>query len=174
MSLQSTRGVPFYQPGQQVGRWTILSGPYRHPTWPKNRHPHWRCRCACGTEATIVQGQLRSGHSRSCGCLRREMVAAKNHRHGQSKTLVYRRWKGMIDRCTNPAGKNWKDYGGRGITIHPAWRESFLAFLDHMGQPPSPRHEIDRYPDNDGNYEPGNVRWATHKDNCQNTRRTRR
>ena len=174
MSRQSTRGIPLYQIGQKIGRWIVVSGPHRHPKWPSNRHPVWECRCDCGTLGRVVQGDLRNGRSTSCGCLRAEQVAAKNTSHGLSDTVAYRRWKGMLDRCYNPKNKSYRHYGGRGIRVYRSWRDSFPAFLAYIGPPPTERHEIDRYPNNDGNYEPGNVRWATHKENCQNTRRTKR
>jgi hypothetical protein len=101
------------------------------------------------------------------------MVAAKNTSHGKSKTAEYRLWKSMIDRCTNPKNKAFKHYGGRGIQVCQRWSESFTAFLEDMGPRPNARHDIDRYPDNNGNYEPGNCRWVLHKANCNNTRGNR-
>jgi hypothetical protein len=76
----------------------------------------------------------------------------------------------MIIRCTNPKHPNWKNYGGRGISVCDEWRHSFKAFLAHIGPRPSSEHSLDRYPNNDGNYEPGNVRWATRSQQRRNTR----
>lgn len=76
----------------------------------------------------------------------------------------------MIGRCTNPLNKDFADYGGRGISVCPAWRSDFTAFLEHVGRRPSRDHSIDRYPDGDGNYEPGNVRWATASQQNRNRR----
>jgi len=82
-------------------------------------------------------------------------------------------WNHMIQRCTNPKDLKFESYGARGITIYPEWRKSFKAFLEYVGPRPSPKHSLDRYPNNDGNYEPGNVRWATANQQARNTRQTR-
>ncbi len=87
--------------------------------------------------------------------------------------VEYRAWYQMIYRCTNPKFPQWKDYGGRGISVCAEWRNSFTAFFEHVGPRPSPQHSFDRI-DNDGNYEPGNVRWATRSQQNSNQRRTKR
>jgi hypothetical protein len=79
----------------------------------------------------------------------------------------------MIQRCEQPTHIGYKDYGGRGITVCKRWRESYAAFLADMGRKPSLKHSIDRYPDNDGDYEPGNCRWATAKEQSANQRARR-
>lgn len=127
---------------------------------------------------------LSSGHTRSCGCLWREEVErrrgarSKAWRHGQAgnpqagtrATGAYASWGAMLERCTNPRVKDWARYCGRGINVCPRWRESFDAFFADMGPRPSPRHSLDRYPNKDGDYEPGNVRWATHTEQMRNRR----
>ena len=125
----------------------------------------WLCVCRCGAEVVVNGHNLRSGHSRSCGCLQRERAAQANAKHGHASkkngvTVEYNCWAGMIYRCENPNVKDWKYYGGRGIKVCPEWRESFEVFLRDMGTRPSPSHSIDRI-EPDGNYEPGNCRWAT-------------
>jgi hypothetical protein len=80
----------------------------------------------------------------------------------------YKAWCNMRTRCANPNNKRWHRYGGRGIKVCEEWQTDFWAFLAHVGLKPSPDHSIDRYPDRDGNYEPGNVRWATQADQTNN------
>jgi hypothetical protein len=82
-------------------------------------------------------------------------------KHGGSGTPEYRAWAAAKSRCSNPNATGYERYGGRGITMCERWRESFPAFLEDMGPKPSPQHSLDRFPDRDGNYEPGNCRWAT-------------
>jgi hypothetical protein len=91
---------------------------------------------------------------------------------GGKATAEYNAWSSMKKRCLNVRASNFKDYGGRGITIHPAWLASFEAFLADVGKRPSPRHSLDRI-DNNGNYEPGNVRWATTQQQQRNRRGVR-
>jgi hypothetical protein len=93
-------------------------------------------------------------------------------RHGLSYTPEYRAWQTMRHRCTNPRSPAWKDYGGRGITMFAGWVDDPAAFIAHVGPRPGPKHEIDRK-DNNGNYEPGNVRWVTRSVNDQNRRSNR-
>lgn len=89
--------------------------------------------------------------------------------HGMAGTKVYFAWHSMIDRCLVSYSTNFKNHGGRGITVCPEWADSFSAFLRDMGLPPSKKHSLDRI-NNDGNYEPGNCRWATAKQQCRNRR----
>lgn len=83
----------------------------------------------------------------------------------------YRAWRNMLTRCYNPNASSFKYYGGRGITVCERWQRSFDAFLADVGPAPSNEHSIDRFPNNNGNYELGNVRWATHEEQQKNKRR---
>jgi len=93
----------------------------------------------------------------------------RKSKHGLSYTPEYRAWQTMRLRCTEPANAAYPNYGGRGISVCDRWLNSPQAFIDDMGPKPSPKHELDRI-DNDGNYEPGNCRWATRKVNDRNRR----
>ena|ERR1700724_3600028 len=143
----------------------------------RKRNSYWSCRCDCGEVRTISGQDLKGGHSRSCGCLQRQLVSQRSRgntfpvTHGQHETTEYAIWEGMIQRCTNPKNKAWKWYGARGITICVRWLK-FENFLADMGQRPAGK-SIDRYPNNGGNYEPGNCRWATQREQVQNSRRYR-
>ena len=134
----------------------------------------WSCDCDCGVAGKIILGgSLRSGKSNSCGCERR--LNFRHFKHGSSgsnATREYRAWKGMISRCHNPNSAPYGNYGGRGIVVCERWRTDFLTFLNDMGPCP-PGRSIDRK-DNDGNYEPGNCRWATDNEQAVNTRKNHR
>ena len=130
----------------------------------------WLCRCACGGETEATAGSLQAGNSTNCGCVRRSGLKQRNTTHGLGKPPEYNTWANMIQRCHNPDHPKFRYWGGRGISVCAEWRESFAAFLAYVGPRPSPRHSIDRFPDNSGDYEPGNVRWATQKEQVANSR----
>ena len=109
-----------------------------------------------------------SGGVRSCGC-NHENMGTHGHTRGGKFTKEYRTWAAMITRCTNPNADNYPRYGGKGTRVAPEWIDSFETFLDHIGFAPTPRHTIDRI-DPYGHYEPGNVRWATYKEQMANKR----
>ncbi len=159
--------------GDQFARWTVIQ------PGPSKNGRYWVCRCLCGAVRTISQQSLRNGRSNSCGCLKIENVSAAAKRrttHGESKctknTTEYRIWSGMIQRCTNPANPAYHNYGGRGITVCGRWQDSYEAFLADVGRRPSRTHTLDRIK-NEVGYEPGNVRWATAKEQCRNMRKNR-
>lgn len=147
--------------GQKFGRLTAIAV-------DQNRKGNLICVCECGPELSVQLGNLRSGNTTSCGCLRNERLRASTTTHGKYHTPERRIWAGMLSRCDNPNVKGYPGYGGRGITVCERWRQDFLNFLADMGERPSDEHSIDRFPDQQGNYEPGNCRWATRKQQAQN------
>ena len=150
--------------GQTFGRLTVLAR-----TENRGSLSAWRCRCACGAETTRTTKNLRSGGSLSCGCLRAETTTEMRTTHGQRHTPEWGAWQNAKNRTGNASIPGWEHYGGRGITMHPAWREDFSQFLAAVGPRPSPRHTLERL-DVNGNYEPGNVVWATRQRQALNSR----
>lgn len=149
--------------GVTSGRWLVVNVDGRVA----------KCRCECGTVRDVPTKQIRLGLTKSCGCLTREIQRSANTTHGESMntTKEYRAWRFMIKRCHEPTYARFVDYGGRSIAVCVAWRSSYEKFLEDIGRAPSPSHSIDRI-DNDGDYEPGNVRWATRLEQAKNKRTT--
>jgi len=129
----------------------------------------WLCRCDCGTEKVLASNALRTSHTQSCGCGMHAGTHGQSSRQGKP-TPEYMAWEAMKQRCLNPRHKAFPRYGGRGITVCPEWIDSFEAFFAHVGPRPGPEYSLDRYPDNNGNYEPGNVRWTTWEEQNRNQR----
>ena len=155
--------------GKRFNRLTVLE------RTANNSHGRamWVCRCDCGNIVTVWGGNLRNGHTQSCGCLQREHASKASRLHGMTKTRIYSVWKQMRQRCLNPNHKRFNDWGGRGITVCREWQDSFEAFYDHVSQLPNfgeSGYSLDRI-NNNGNYEPGNVRWATRKEQRHNRRK---
>lgn len=129
---------------------------------------HWFCRCECG-ETRVVRGtELVHAKAKACG-----RKCGRSFKHGYARgrgTPEYRSWYEMVRRCTASHRKEAKWYRDRGIKVCDRWLNDFTAFLADMGPKPSPKHSIDRI-NNDGNYEPGNCRWATMKEQIANRRR---
>lgn len=122
----------------------------------------WSCLCECGTRTVKRASELKCLHAVNCGC------AGRCDRAG-----MYHLWRGMIARCENPNYPSYHNYGGRGIGVCREWADSFDRFLADVGMRPTPAHSLDRYPDNNGDYRPGNVRWATAAEQAVNKRSNR-
>lgn len=165
--------------GKRFGRLVVLGMGVPN----KQGRSRWLCRCDCGAQKEILAGKLTCGNTRSCGCLRREVCAErarerneKNVKHGLTRVgtrhPLYWTWTSMLRRCQVPTRKDYKNYGGRGIRVCKRWEEFDLYLADVMaeiGPKPGSEYSIDRI-DNEGNYEPGNIRWATPKQQVNNRR----
>jgi hypothetical protein len=172
-------------PGDKFGRLTVVC--YSHTN--KHKNQVWLLRCACGGSATVTTAELRKSGTQSCGCLKRDTMAARNMAtaiaNNNSPELsgrsiadpdvrsLYDVWKAMRQRCNNPNDKEYANYGGRGVKVCERWDRSFAAFLSDMGTRPSSKHSIDRE-NNEKGYEPGNMRWANPAQQVRNRRITRR
>lgn len=134
----------------------------------KNYCADYRC-SFCGS---VVERLTSNAHdSASCGCVTSSIIREKSTRHGMAFTKVHRAWSNIKNRCQNPNNKRYADYGGRGIRVCDRW-QVFETFFEDMGHPPHGNSSIDRI-DVNGNYEPGNCRWADNKTQTRNTRRNR-
>lgn len=151
--------------GQRFARWTVLSRAEN----TASGQPRWLCQCDCGNQKAVTRTVLVDGRSTSCGCFKRESNIARSTKHGHATngiTPTYHSWVGMVSRCTNPGHRNYARYGGAGIKVCARWM-TFANFLADMGEKPSGM-SIDRFPNQRGNYEPGNCRWATATEQARN------
>jgi hypothetical protein len=152
--------IRFNLKGQKIARLTVLE---RVPNDRFNR-ACWLCRCDCGRELVVATNALRTGNTRSCGCLMRDRAAQictwRNTSHGESGSPEHVAWLAMKERVRNPNHRQFHNYGGRGIKVCDRWLNSYENFLADVGRKPTRKHTLDRI-DVDGDYEPGNVRWAT-------------
>jgi hypothetical protein len=152
--------------GQRFGRLMVIKFYER----TKSGHSRWLCECDCGNSTIVYGNSLKRGITSSCGCLGRERVIEAVRTHGMSRSGVYAEYRNMKNRCYNENAHNYKWYGGRGIKMCDRWRDSIKDFYDDVSVLPNFRengYTLDRI-DNDGNYEPGNVRWATKSEQCNN------
>ena len=151
--------------GRRFGKLVALKkAPSR--TVGKVTHSFWLCQCDCGEICNVETQKLRGAHTRSCGCL------PKRYRHGHASeghSSEYSSWAAAKQRCENSNNNSWKNYGGRGIRMCARWSADFVAFLTDMGPKPQAT-SLDRHPNPDGNYEPGNCRWTSSKQQARNKR----
>ena len=153
--------------GSQFHKLTVLSeaGINRH------QKRMFVCRCECGNQRIVIAAHLRNGNTQSCGCWQKERAKAvgkSNRRHGDKSSREWKSWQAMRSRCLNPHATGYRNYGGRGISICERWAR-YEHFLEDMGRRPSPQHSLDRI-DSNGNYEPGNCRWASPEQQMRNIR----
>ncbi len=159
----------------RFGRLVVL-----HYTGKKEAAHTWLCRCDCGKDVVVFGSNLPRGNTKSCGCLHSEVTIQGHTIHGYNRATgpapEYSSHQGLLSRCYNPKNISYHLYGGRGVRVCERWRNgdgiksAFECFIADMGLKPSKRHSIDRM-DNNGNYEPGNCRWATPQEQSSNTRR---
>lgn len=157
--------------GSRFGKLTVLSRALDGVLPSGRGYVRWKALCDCGELTEVATTHLRSGGTVSCGCWRVSRVTVANLKHGGHGSPEYITWRSMIQRCENPKATGYSRYGGVGVKIHPLWRESFSEFLQAVGPRPTLEHSLDRYPDPHGDYVPGNVRWATAKQQRANHRK---
>ena len=149
---------------RRYGKLTVLQeAPNDKPYGSK-----WLCLCDCGNEITAFSNNLRRGNTQSCGCLATELKT----RHGLWGSKVYKAWDNMRSRCRNPNATGYENWGGRGIKIFEEWVDDFDKFFEYVSLLPNfgnDGYTLDRI-NNDGNYEPGNLRWATLSEQNKNKR----
>lgn len=168
--------------GQKFNRLTVVERAESRILPSGVKSGQWLCRCDCGRLTVVNTSHLISGHTKSCGCYAKEkqIENGQKTKHGLTYSedgkvkRIYRIWSHMKTRCFNSNDDHFKDYGGRGITMCDEWKDSFQAFYDYVSQLPHYGEEgysIDRI-NNDGNYEPGNVKWSTAYEQTNNRRNT--
>jgi len=186
--MTPTEAMTRVEIGQQFGRLTVTGPEIRVFSRSGQSRRGVACRCECGNEARVALARLIAGDTRSCGCLAREQ-SARNSRsparlaaataalrtHGLRRHPLYDTWKSMMHRCLVESDPKFRNYGGRGITVCAEWHDvrNFVAWIDANLGPRPKGMTLDRIDNESGNYEPGNVRWATGSEQNLNQRRSR-
>lgn len=143
--------------------------PFEYVAGTRKVNPKYRCKCDCGAVCLVSTQNLRSGKTKSCGCISSEKTAERNRKHSGTFTPEYSVWCGIKNRCGNPNATSYEHYGGRGIKVCDRWLDSFDNFLSDLGKRPSKQHSIERI-NVDGDYEPSNCKWATAIEQANNKR----
>jgi hypothetical protein len=165
--------IVIIEKGTKYGRLTVIGEAGRRVTAGGNKKRMLICECECGTVKNVDMTSLIHHGTISCGCYRVERSRELSYKHGMAsrsnRKTEYALWNNILQRCTNPKSAQWKDYGGRGITVCKEWTESFAAFYAYVGKKPHKSLSLDRI-DNDRGYEPDNVRWASRAVQARNKR----
>lgn len=162
--------------GQKFGKLTAMKRVENKQYKSGQSHIQYLCKCECGNEMVVLANNLKTGHTKSCGCLRKCTTSERSITHGMSTSKIYAVYKTMIQRCYNPNNLKFANYGGRGISVYKEWKDDFLSFFNYVSKLPhfnEAGYSIDRI-DVNGNYEPDNVRWATQKEQQNNRRNNKR
>jgi hypothetical protein len=156
-----------FNAGDRYGRLTII----KYSKTDNFKRKMWSCKCDCGIIKDVLARNLFNGTTQSCGCLQKELAKKLNTKHDLCQYRLYGIFKEIKSRCENKNNWRYKYYGARGISIYQEWLDDPKKFIDwideNLGARPTKKHSLDRI-DNDGNYEPGNLRWADTKTQSRN------